>query len=183
MGEVVCDDCGRQPGALLENGHGRALDCGCVGRDPVAYEFEQGGWGRNEEPPQWGSNGGDSYVCFRCGAEPHLRTSTSGGGRHPTINHHLGCDCPNERGASIGFRSVLPDAWKEDMDPTKWSPGVHDDVRTLLEAKGPMDREEIAYRLNRPEECIRCVTIWMQREHELGRTGDGEFEIRGVDSP
>lgn len=177
MGETNCDDCGEQPYVApvtgdyseyhdFEEEPDAELWCECA--EDRAIAFTDNEERTDSRPDYWGQSGG-RFVCYECGEMPRLKTVTSGGGKHPTILYRLSCRCEKHSwGVEFGWRSIMPDKWKDDMDSTKW-PDVQDEIEDAVEEHGPISRSELAKHVDLPEEGVQCLTIHMCREHDLFR--------------
>jgi hypothetical protein len=183
MGVINCDDCGEQPYvAPLTGDYSNYYDfedddpdveiwCECP--EDRAVELS----GRNVragQPDCWGQSGG-RFVCYECGEIPRMISTTDGGGLHSPKNYRLTCRCMTF-GVYFRWCDVMPDAWKSDMDTTKWE-DLEDEIEEIVDEYGPTDRDEITEHIDLSDAGVQCHVIRMCREDRLSRDDEQQLIV------
>lgn len=164
MSDIACDECGTTPYLSPATGdHEFDVEMWCDCPESIPIEFEEQAF-CSDRPDNWGESG-ERFTCYRFGSIPVIDSSVMMNGGFPETTYYTTCDC---NGTSVGFglRGVMPDAWKDDMDSTKWE-DHYDEIKQVIEDEGPLTLEEIVDRVDLDPAGIECQVVQMNREQEL----------------
>lgn len=167
MADTNCDGCGETPYLGLATGnHEYEIEMWCECGDNVPVELI-GTSGKQEKPDFWGGSG-SRFICYQCGEIPEMRASISRTGRKSRVNHYVTCGCDAMK-VGVGWRGLLLDKWKDDMDITKW-PDVEDEIMSIVEEHGPVSSSEVAEHIDLPVVGVECIMMHIARNDDLFRS-------------